>query len=67
MFLQGETKVQVARDLDCPVSTVAGWWSRRDQIAQALNQSLSTSTTTESVETSKENGSVESTSNVSLI
>ena len=25
---QGETKVQVARDLDVSVSTVAGWWNR---------------------------------------
>ena len=44
---QGATKVQVARDLDCPVSTVSGWWNRRDQIALALSQSLSTESAVE--------------------
>lgn len=28
----GETQVQVARDLQCPVSTVASWWHRRASI-----------------------------------
>ena len=36
----GATKVQIARELDCPVSTVAGWWSKRDQIIQAMNESF---------------------------
>ena len=55
---QGETKVEVARDLDCPVSTVAGWWNRRDQIAQSLNPGQqnpadSSETKRETVETEK--------------
>ena len=29
----GETQVQVARDLQCPISTVASWWHRRASIA----------------------------------
>ena len=32
----GVTKVQIARELDCPVSTVSGWWNKRDQILQVL-------------------------------
>jgi hypothetical protein len=52
---QGATKVQVARDLDCPVSTVSGWWNRRDQIVQALNQSLSTESAVELSTAEKDN------------
>lgn len=33
----GVTQVQVARDLDCPVSTVASWWHKRKQIKLALD------------------------------
>lgn len=33
----GVTQVQVARDLDCPVSTVASWWNKRKQIKLALD------------------------------
>ena len=32
----GETKVQVARDLQCPVSTVSSWWHRRASILPEL-------------------------------
>lgn len=28
----GATKVQVARDLQCPVSTVSSWWHRRSSL-----------------------------------
>ena len=35
-ILDGETKVQVARDLQCPVSTVASWWHRRTSIVPEL-------------------------------
>merc|ERR1712020_673241 len=31
----GATKVQVARDLGCPLSTVSGWWHRRASIVPA--------------------------------
>ena len=31
----GATKVQVARDLGCPLSTVASWWHRRSSIVPA--------------------------------
>ena len=32
----GETKVQVARDLQCPISTVSSWWHRRASIVPEL-------------------------------
>jgi len=32
----GVSQVQVAKDLDCPISTVAGWWCKKDQIRSAL-------------------------------
>ena len=35
-ILDGETQVQVARDLDCPVSTIASWWHRRASILPNL-------------------------------
>lgn len=38
----GETQVQVARDLQCPVSTVASWWHRRASILATEAQSDTT-------------------------
>lgn len=35
-ILDGATQVQVARDLQCPVSTVASWWHRRTSIIPSL-------------------------------
>lgn len=32
----GATQVQVARDLHCPVSTVASWWQRRHTITKSV-------------------------------
>ena len=29
---EGSTQVEVARDLECPVSTVASWWQRRQSL-----------------------------------
>lgn len=35
----GVSQVQVAKDLDCPVSTVASWWCKRELIRSALGAS----------------------------
>ena len=40
----GATKVQVARDLGCPLSTVASWWHRRSSIVPDANDTISEST-----------------------
>merc|ERR1711997_491150 len=48
----GETKVQVARDLQCPISTVASWWHRRasivPELASEVNSDSAVSSATES-------------------
>eukprot|EP00095_Tigriopus_kingsejongensis_P012720 maker-scaffold43_size480169-snap-gene-1.18 protein:Tk12720 transcript:maker-scaffold43_size480169-snap-gene-1.18-mRNA-1 annotation:"PREDICTED: uncharacterized protein LOC100574986 isoform X3" len=31
-ILDGETQAQVARDLQCPMSTVSTWWKKRDSL-----------------------------------
>ena len=40
----GATKVQVARDLGCPLSTVSGWWHRRASIVPDMEDLNSDST-----------------------
>ena len=45
----GETQVQVARDLQCPVSTVASWWHRRASIAPVSGNDSSASLSVSSI------------------
>lgn len=48
-IVDGETQVQVARDLDCPVSTIASWWHRRASILPNLAVDSSTQSDSASV------------------
>ena len=45
----GETKVQVARDLQCPVSTVSSWWHRRASIVPELASEVNSDSAVSSV------------------
>jgi hypothetical protein len=45
----GETKVQVARDLQCPISTVSSWWHRRTSIVPELASEVNSDSAVSSV------------------
>ena len=45
----GETHVQVARDLECPISTVASWWQRRAHIVPELASEVNSDSAVSSV------------------
>ena len=50
-IVDGETQAQVARDLDCPVSTIASWWHRRASILPNLSVDSSAQSDSASVRT----------------
>lgn len=50
-IVDGETQAQVARDLDCPVSTIASWWHRRASILPNLAVDSSAQSDSASVRT----------------
>ena len=43
-YCDGKTKVQVTRDLQCPVSTVSSWWHRRASIVPELATEVNSET-----------------------